>query len=71
MVRADAREGLDGCWTRSYPVEGGKHYRFSALYQAKSVAVPRRSVVAMLDWRDAQGQHVPLDEPTVAGYLRG
>jgi len=71
VVRADAREGLDGCWTRSYPVEGGKHYRFSALYQAGSVAAPRRSVVAMLDWRDAQGQRVPLDEPTVAGYLRG
>ncbi|MGA2867143.1 MAG: carbon-nitrogen hydrolase family protein [Verrucomicrobiota bacterium] len=71
VIRADAREGLDGCWTRSYPVEGGKHYRFRALYQARSVAVPRRSVVAKLDWRDAQGRSVPLDEPTVAGYLRG
>jgi predicted amidohydrolase len=71
ITRADAREGLDGCWTRSFPVEGGKHYRFFALYKARSVAVPRRSVVAKLDWRDAQGRSVPLDEPTVAGYLPG
>lgn len=31
----------------------------------------RRSVLAKVDWRDAQGHSVPLDEPTVAGYLRG
>jgi predicted amidohydrolase len=28
-------------------------------------------VVAKLDWRDAQGRRVPLDEPTVPGYLPG
>ncbi len=71
IIRADGREGLDGWWTRTYPVEGGKAYRFVARYQANSVAVPRQSVVAKLDWRDAQSGSVPLDEPTVAGYLRG
>ena len=71
LIRADAREGLDGCWTRSFPIQGGRDYRFSAFYQAKAVAVPRRSVVATLDWRDAQGRSVPLDQPTVAGYLPG
>jgi predicted amidohydrolase len=71
VIGADGREGLDGCWLGSFPVEGGKHYRFCALYQAKSVAVPRRSVVAKLDWRDAQGRRVPLDQPTVTGYLPG
>ncbi len=71
VIRADSRPGLDGCWTRTFPVSGGKWYRFSALYQARHVPVPRRSIVASLDWRDAQGRNVPLDEPTVAGYLRG
>ena len=71
VIRADGREGLDGCWRRTYPVVGGKYYHFSARYQAQGVAVPRRSVVAMLDWRDEQGQHVPLDQPTVANYLKG
>lgn len=71
LIRTDGREGLDGCWTRIFPVAGGKDYAFSALYQAKGVELPRRSVVAKLDWQDAEGKAVPLDEPTIAGYLRG
>jgi hypothetical protein len=69
-IRADAREGLDGCWTRAFAVEGGQHYRFSALYRATHVAAPRRSVVAKLDWKDAQGHGVLLDEPAVTTVLR-
>jgi len=71
IIRTDAREGQDGSWTKTFPIVGGKYYRFSASYQAKSVAVSRRSVVAKLDWQDAHGGSVPLDEPTVAEYLRG
>ncbi len=71
VIKADAREGQAGWWTETLPIEGGKYYRFSALYQTKSIAVPRRSVLAKVDWQDAQGRSVPLDEPTVAGYLRG
>src|SRR5438270_13965735 len=52
LIRADAREGLDGYWTRTFGVSGGRHYRFSALYRCEHVAVPRRSVVAKLDWQD-------------------
>jgi predicted amidohydrolase len=71
VISAPVREGLDGCWTKTFPVSGGRHYRFQAFYQAKNVAVPRRSVVVKLHWRDAQGKTVPLDEPAVTGYLRG
>src|SRR6266436_6240042 len=71
IIRSDAREGLDGSWTRTFPVSGGKHYRFFALYKSKSVTLPRRSIVAKLDWQDADGKSVLLDEPTVASYLRG
>jgi predicted amidohydrolase len=71
IIRADARPGLDGWWTKTFPISGGKYYRFSVLFQSKSVAVPRRSIVAKLDWQDAQGRSVLLDEPTVASYLRG
>jgi predicted amidohydrolase len=35
------------------------------------VELPRRSIVAKLDWADDAGAGVPLDEPTVANYLRG
>jgi predicted amidohydrolase len=65
------REGLDGCWTKTFPITAGKYYRFDAQYLAKGVAVPRRSIVAEIHWRDAKGKHVPLDEPGVTGYLRG
>ena len=50
---------------------GGEAYRFQAHYRAENVAVPRRSIVAEIHWRDARGQKVPLDEPAVSGYLRG
>src|SRR5262245_57825819 len=71
VITADRREGLDGWWTKTFPVTGGKHYRFQAVYRAKDVAVPRRSVVVKINWQDAQGKKVPLDEPAVTGYLRG
>lgn len=71
VIRADQREGLDGYWAKTFPVRGGTHYRFRALYQARRVELPRRSVVVKIHWQDAQGKKVPLDEPSVTGYLRG
>ncbi len=71
LIRGNRVAGEDGCWTRTFPIRGGKFYRFSALYQAKGVAVPRLSLLAKVDWRDDRGNSVPLDQPTVAGYLRG
>jgi predicted amidohydrolase len=71
LIKSDGRDGLDGCWTRVLPIQGGKYYRFSAVYRARGVGLPRRSIVAKLDWQDAEGKPVPTDEPTTAGYLRG
>jgi predicted amidohydrolase len=71
VIKADSREGLDGAWVHTFPVTGGKSYRFSALYKATSVSLERRSIVAKLDWEDARGKSVPTDQPTVANYLRG
>ena len=71
IITADRRPGLAGCWKKAFPVTGGQHYRFAASYQAKGVNVPRRSIVAELHWRDAQGKKVPLDQPGVTDYLRG
>jgi predicted amidohydrolase len=71
VIRAGRRDGVDGYWTKPFPVTGGRHYQFHARYQAKGVDLPRRSVVAEIHWRDAEGRHVPLDEPAVSGYLRG
>src|SRR5262249_28093492 len=71
VITHDRREGLDGCWAKTLPVTGGTPSRFPGRYTARDVALPRRSVVAKLDWRDDGGKKVSLDEPAVSGYLRG
>src|SRR4051812_33108837 len=51
LVIRGGREGVDGCWTKTVPVIGGKTYRFQASFRAKGIALPRRSVVAEIHWR--------------------
>jgi predicted amidohydrolase len=71
IIRADQREGLDGYWQKTFPVQGGTCYDFESSYRARGVRVPRRSIVAKIQWRDDRGRQVPLDEPVVTSYLRG
>ena len=71
LIRADQREGLDGCWCKTFPIQGGKYYRFESFYRASGVSVPRRSIVAKIHWQDDRGRSVPLDEQPVTSYLRG
>jgi hypothetical protein len=71
VIRAGGREGVDGCWRKTVPVEGGRGYRFRASYRADRVALPRRSVVAEIHWRDSTGRKVASDQPAVTGYLKG
>ena len=70
-LAADAREGLQGWWSRHLPVSGGRYYRFQAFYKAPGVSVPRRSVFATLLWQDDQGRQVTTDEPVTEHYLKG
>lgn len=70
VVEHDRREGLQGWWTRSYPVEGGRAYRFRAVRRVEGVELPRRGAVARILWRDAQGRAVPLDETWTRDVLR-
>ena len=71
IISADAREGLDGFWIRSFPVQGGQYYRFQAFRRVHRVATPRQSAVVRLLWQDAQGKPVPRDEPAVTEFLKG
>jgi predicted amidohydrolase len=71
IIRADQREGLDGCWRKTFPVQGGQYYRFESSCKASGVLVPRRSIVAKINWQDDRGRQVTLDEPVVTSYLRG
>jgi predicted amidohydrolase len=71
VIEQDGREGLDGWWQRTFPVTGAKHYHFSAVRQVANVAVPRRSAVVRILWRDDAGKPVPMSEPPAKGYLVG
>ena len=70
-IAADQREGLLGTWTRTWTVEGGKFYRFTALCRTEQVAVPRRTAVPRVLWRDEQDHAVLHEEPTRASYRKG
>jgi predicted amidohydrolase len=69
IIQADARTGLHGFWTKSFPVQGGRHYRFEAWRKTERVESPRRSVPARVLWRDARGQPVNHHTPVVTRYL--
>ena len=37
IIRADQREGLDGHWTKSFPVKGGSYYNFRAVRRLENI----------------------------------
>jgi predicted amidohydrolase len=67
-ISADARDGLDGWWHKSFPIKGGAYYSFRVFRQVRTVAAPRRSAVARILWRDAQGHAVYHDQPGATSY---
>ncbi|HZO84946.1 MAG TPA: carbon-nitrogen hydrolase family protein [Verrucomicrobiae bacterium] len=68
VIRADDREGLDGHWTKTFPVKGGEHYRFRAMRRLENVSSPRRSTLVRILWRDDRGRPVRHDEPGARSY---
>jgi predicted amidohydrolase len=60
-----------GCWTKTLPVEGGRHYEFSAWKKASEMPLPRRSVYARVLWQDDKGNPVKWEEPAKQGYAKG
>jgi predicted amidohydrolase len=68
IIRADERAGLDGHWTKTFPIKGGSYYRFSALRRIENVSSPRRSTFTRILWRDARGRPVNHDEPGAKSY---
>ncbi|KAF0169982.1 MAG: amidohydrolase [Limisphaerales bacterium] len=71
VIESDAREGLNGWLTKSFPVTGGQHYRFLALRKVTNADSPRRAGVVRILWRDANGKPVTHDEPSFASYRPG
>ena len=71
LIRTDRRDGLDGHWEKTFPVEGGKWFRFSTLRRVHNIPVPRRSVLVRIHWRDAKGRAVSHDVPGAHSYAGG
>jgi len=71
IIEADDREGLYGAWVGTFPVQGGKVYRFSGLYRASGVKEDRQVVVARVLWRGANDKPVKHGEPSFASYRPG
>src|SRR5262249_17308786 len=68
---ADEREGLHGWWQKTFSVTGGQFYRFSAWRRTENIAVPRRSVLARVLWRDDAGKEVKRRYGVVANFAHG
>jgi predicted amidohydrolase len=71
VIAADDRDGLHGWWQKTFPVTGGKHYRFHAVRKVHEIPVPRRAAAVRVVWQDDAGKPVPTDEPAAVGYLKG
>jgi len=73
VIHADEREGLNGWWTTTVPVEGRQHFRFSVQRRpaGMSDAEIRRAAVVRLIWENARGGPVIRDEPTYSSYRPG
>jgi predicted amidohydrolase len=71
VIESGGREGLIGCWTKTFPVTAGEYYQFSVHRRVENVVCPRRCAVARLLWQDAEGHSVLRDQPSFASYRPG
>ena len=71
VIEADQREGLDGAWVKTFPIHGGRCYRFSAMRKVENVALPWRSRRRKDHLAGRQGRRVNYDDAIVTGYTRG
>ena len=63
VITHDERDGLDGWFEKSYPVNGGECYRFQAVRTTRNVRVPRLSGLVRVLWRDDAGRGVSATLP--------
>ncbi len=71
VIECDRREGLDGHWSKTYPIKPGEHYRFSAARRLQNVPLPRRSALVRILWQDSNGNAVIREQPVKTRLLAG
>lgn len=70
-IHCDSRDGLAGWWTKTFAVQGGRSYRFSAMRRCEKMPAPRWSALARVLWLDAKGQPAMRDRAESATLLPG
>jgi predicted amidohydrolase len=48
----------NSAWRKTFPVAGETYYQFRAVGHATDVDLPRRSIVAKVDWKNRAGQRI-------------
>lgn len=60
-----------GCWSKTFPVEGGGSYQFEVWRKFTAMAEAKRSVVVRVLWQNEAGLPVSWEEPASKGYAKG
>ncbi len=58
VIAMDEAVGQQGWLQRTFPIEGGRYYRFQVERKTERVDTPRRSAIARITWQDEQGRLV-------------
>ncbi|MDZ4798624.1 MAG: carbon-nitrogen hydrolase family protein [Bryobacteraceae bacterium] len=69
IIETDARDGLDGAWKRSFPVQGGSWYKFSVWRKTSGTDYPQQCSAITVYWQDDNGKSVLDDRKLVENYL--
>jgi len=69
IVATDKRDGLDGAWQKTFPIEGGKWYRFSVYRRTTGTDYPQQTGAVTVQWYDSEGKRAKDDRKLVERYL--
>lgn len=69
LVLASETPGTNGHWRKTFPVEGGKSYEFSAWRIAENIDHERRSCLARIEWYGSDGKLVESPHKVNPDYL--
>jgi predicted amidohydrolase len=70
-IETGMQYGLDGNWAKTFKIEGGRWFRFSARRRVTGVEAPERCVLARILWRDSEGRAVRRDAAGAHSYEGG
>lgn len=66
---ASERPGINGHWEKTFSVEGGKSYEFSAWRLAENIDHERRSCLVRIEWYGSEGKLVVSPHKVNPDYL--